>query len=34
MSVISASVDPLSTKNFGPYMPGFTVIPYNDLDSV
>ncbi|MEL6844921.1 MAG: ornithine--oxo-acid transaminase, partial [Bacteroidota bacterium] len=31
MSVISASVDPSSTKGFGPYMPGFMIIPYNDL---
>ncbi len=29
-TVISFSSDPLAKKNFGPYMPGFTVIPYND----
>jgi ornithine--oxo-acid transaminase len=34
MSVISASVDPLSTSGFGPYMPGFTIIPYNDIDAL
>ncbi len=34
MSVISASVDPLSTRGFGPYMPGLEVIPYNDLDAL
>jgi ornithine--oxo-acid transaminase len=34
MSVISASVDPLSTKGFGPYMPGLEVIPYNDLEAL
>jgi ornithine--oxo-acid transaminase len=29
-TVISFSSDPASRKNFGPYMPGFVVIPYND----
>lgn len=29
-SVISFSSDPAARKNFGPYMPGFTAIPYND----
>lgn len=33
-SVISASTDPSSRRQFGPYMPGFTVIPYNDLDAL
>ena len=32
--VISFSNDPLSTTNFGPYLPGFISIPYNDLDSL
>jgi ornithine--oxo-acid transaminase len=31
MSAISSSTDPSSFKDFGPYMPGFEVIPYNDL---
>lgn len=30
-TVISFSTDPSSYKNFGPYMPGFITIPYNDL---
>lgn len=34
MGVISASADPSSTRNFGPYMPGFQLIPYNDLDAL
>lgn len=34
LSVISASTDPISTKGFGPYMPGFIVIPYNDLEAL
>lgn len=29
--VISFSSDPLSTTNFGPYLPGFVSIPYNDI---
>lgn len=29
--VISFSNDPLSTTNFGPYLPGFVNIPYNDI---
>jgi len=31
MGAISASTDPKSTRDFGPYMPGYVVIPYNDL---
>ncbi len=34
MAVISGSVDPSSTTGFGPYMPGITIIPYNDLDAL
>lgn len=30
-TVISFSTDPSSKKNFGPFMPGFEIIPYNDL---
>jgi len=29
--VISFSSDPEAKNNFGPYMPGFTSIPYNDI---
>lgn len=32
--IISFSTDPDSTKGFGPYMPGYKVIPYNDLDAL
>ncbi len=32
--VISFSTDPDAKNNFGPYMPGFIVIPYNDLDAL
>lgn len=31
MSAISSSTDPSSFKNFGPYMPGFDLVDYNDL---
>ena len=31
MAAISSSTDPSSYKNFGPYMPGFEIVPYNDL---
>jgi len=34
MGVISASVDPDSRGGFGPYMPGFEIINYNDLDAL
>ena len=31
MGVISYSTDPTSTKNFGPFLPGFENIPFNDI---
>ena len=34
LAAISTSDDPLSYKGFGPYMPGYEVIPYNDLGSL
>ncbi len=33
-TIISASTDPMSKKNFGPYMPGFQVIPYDDPEAM
>ncbi len=30
-AVISFSSDPLAKRNFGPYMPGYEAIPFNDL---
>jgi len=33
-TVISFSSDPSSFTGFGPFMPGFDVIPYNDLDAL
>ena len=34
LSVISASTDPDSYGGYGPYMPGWKVIPYNDLKAL
>jgi ornithine--oxo-acid transaminase len=31
LAAISSSTDPSSYKGFGPYMPGFVLVPYNDL---
>ena len=31
LAAISSSTDPSSYKGFGPYMPGFCLVPYNDL---
>ncbi|MFM2232301.1 MAG: hypothetical protein RJB31_1002 [Bacteroidota bacterium] len=33
-TIISFSTDPSSHKRFGPFMPGFDVIPYNDLEAL
>jgi ornithine--oxo-acid transaminase len=32
--VISFSSDTAANKNFGPYLPGFIIIPYNDIDAL
>jgi ornithine--oxo-acid transaminase len=34
LTVISASTDPDAKNEFGPYMPGFDVIPYNNPDAL
>lgn len=34
ITIISMSTDPDSKANFGPYTPGFIVIPYNDLNAL
>ncbi|HMU47758.1 MAG TPA: ornithine--oxo-acid transaminase [Chitinophagaceae bacterium] len=33
-TVISFSSDPVAKKNFGPYAPGFEIIPYNDIPAL
>lgn len=34
LAAISSSTDPSSTRGFGPYMPGYELIPYNDLPAL
>lgn len=34
LSAISSSTDPSSYHDFGPYMPGFELVPYNDLSAL
>ena len=33
-TIISASTDPVAKTNFGPFMPGFKIIPYDDLGAL
>lgn len=34
MAAISSSTDPSCYEGFGPYMPGFELVPYNDIPSL
>ncbi len=34
LGVISYSTDPTATKDFGPFLPGFEIVPYNDLPAL
>lgn len=34
LAAISSSTDPSSFEGFGPFMPGYGLIPYNDLDAL
>ena len=34
LAAISSSTDPSSTNGFGPFMPGYEIIPYNDIESL
>jgi ornithine--oxo-acid transaminase len=34
ITVVSMSTDPDARRDYGPYTPGFTTIPYNDLDAI
>jgi ornithine--oxo-acid transaminase len=34
IGAISASTDPSSRNNFGPFVPGYDLVPYNDLDAL
>ncbi len=33
-AIISASLDPGATTDYGPYLPGIEIIPYNDLEAL
>jgi ornithine--oxo-acid transaminase len=34
LAAISSSTDPSSFNGFGPFMPGYVIIPYNDLEAL
>lgn len=34
LAAISSSTDPSSYKGFGPFMPGFKLVPYDDLKAL
>ena len=34
LGAISSSTDPSSTTGFGPFMPGYQIIPYNDIQAL
>lgn len=34
ITIVSASTDPDSNSDFGPYTPGFVVVPYNDIPAL
>jgi ornithine--oxo-acid transaminase len=34
LAAISSSTDPSSYTNFGPFMPGYEIVPYNDLKAL
>jgi len=34
LGIVSASTDPDSTNNYGPYLPGYQIIPYDDVPAL
>lgn len=34
IAAVSASTDPVCKDDFGPYVPGFVIVPYDDLDAL
>ena len=34
LAAISASTDPESTDDYGPFLPGYIIVPYNDLETL
>lgn len=33
-TIVGFSTDPVANTNYGPYTPGFTIIPFNDVDAL
>lgn len=34
LAAVSSSTDPVSYSGFGPFMPGFSIIPYNSVEAL
>lgn len=34
LAAVSSSTDPSSFKEYGPFMPGFSVVPYDNVESL
>ena len=34
LAAVSSSTDPSAYEDYGPYMPGFDMVPYNDLSAL
>ncbi|XP_053407507.1 ornithine aminotransferase, mitochondrial-like [Mercenaria mercenaria] len=34
LAAVSSSTDPSAYEDYGPYMPGFEIVPYNDLEAL
>lgn len=34
IAAVSSSTDPSSYKDYGPFVPGFEIVPYNDLEAL
>jgi ornithine--oxo-acid transaminase len=34
ISIVSFSTDPVARRNFGPFTPGFTIVPFGDADAL
>jgi len=34
LAAVSSSTDPSAFEDYGPYMPGFDIVPYNDIPAL
>ena len=34
LAAVSSSTDPSAKNDYGPYMPGFPIVPYNDIPAL